>query len=245
MKKPDASNQLIPYLWPWTNFPSKDGMKLLPWLGQRKFSLFYILAIWIILAIVGFAPRRNCYEGEWNVVLQCNWMMWMGEFKTNFWHFIATSFTTAWFHNDFVHILFVTIFGFLFPVQSFEAQHGTKATVFIYFFTYLLIGLFNGSLFHVLSIHWPDVPVVSHAFSRAWMGGSVGVFALIGALSFFSRTKWFLYSLVLVFEVFNHFILGNNIYISFIHITSATFGWMQCWIWSAIISRKTLKTANA
>ncbi|MEQ9467190.1 MAG: hypothetical protein RLN88_07225, partial [Ekhidna sp.] len=78
---------------------------------------------------------------------------------------------------------------------------------------------------------WPEVDLFSRAFSRAWMGGSVGIFALMGGLSYFSSRKWFIYGLVFVFELFNYFILGNNIYISFIHITSASFGWIMCFIW--------------
>jgi len=62
------------------------------------------------------------------------------------------------------------------------------------------------------------------------MGGSVGIFALMGGLSFYSSKKWFIYSLVFVFELFNYFILGNNIYISFIHITSTSFGWIICFV---------------
>ena len=217
-------------MWPWSH-PTGAQYDLRGWLFSRKFSVTYLVIIWIILGVLGFAARRNCDTGPWQIVFQCNWTMWMIEYKTNFWHFLGTSLTTAWFHNDFVHILFVTLFGFLFPVQSFETQHGTKLTVFVYFFTYILIGLFNGSLFNYLVVEWPDVHLFSHAFSRAWMGGSVGIFGIIGGLSYFSGKKWFLYSLVFFFEVFNHFVLGNNVYISFIHITSTTFGWLQCWIW--------------
>ena len=225
------SSKWIPYMWPWNHPEGGRYRSFKSWVLSRKFSIFYLLVIWIVIATLGFAERRNCDTGPWQVVLQCNWSMWMAEYKTNFWHFMATSFTTPWFHNDFVHILFVTIFGFMFPVQSFETQYGTKATVFIYFFSYVLIALFNGALFNLSIEYWPEERLVSHAFSRAWMGGSVGIFAIMGGLSYLSGKRWFLYSLVFVFEVFNYFVLGNNIYISFIHITSASFGYIMCWIW--------------
>lgn len=203
-------------------------------MASRKFSISYLVIAWILISILGFAARRNCDTGPWQIVFQCHWSMWMIEFKNNFWHFLGTCLTTAWFHNDFVHILFVTIFGFMFPVQSFEAQHGTRLTAFVFFFTYVLVGLFTGSLFNFLITEWPDVHLFAHGFTRAWMGGSVGIFALIGGLSYFSSKKWFLYTLVFAFEVFNHFVLGNNVYISFIHVISSSFGWMQCWIWQMI-----------
>lgn len=218
-------------MWPWSHPSGIRFSNFGEWLKSRRFSVLYLVIIWLLLAVLGFAPKRNCDTGPWQMVFQCNWSMWMAEYKTNFWHFLSTSFTAPWFHNDFVHILFVTLFGFLFPVQSFEAQHGTRATVLIYFSSYVFIVLFNGWLFNTLIYYWPDVTLFSHAFTRGWMGGSVGIFALIGALSFFSSKKWFMYSLVFVFEVFNYFVIGNNIYISFIHITSTTFGWATSWAW--------------
>ena len=234
-----------PYMWPWSH-PTRSGYKgFLPWLNSRKFSVFYLVAIWVVLAVLGFAARRNCDEGPWQVVLQCDWSMWMAEFKTDFWHFMATSMTIPWIHNDFVHILFVTIFGFLFPVQSFEAQYGSKPTMLIYFSSYIFIALFNGSLFNTLVYYWPDIPLFSHAFSRAWMGGSVGIFALMGGLSYFSSKKWFLYGIVFVFELFNFFILGNNIYISFIHVTSSSYGWVVCWLWERSVQKKQAKLQAA
>ncbi len=216
-------------MWPWINPQGKSYGSFKSWVRSRKFSILYLLAIWVVLLVLGFAPRRNCDSGTWQEVLQCNWSMWMAEFKTNFWHFMATTLTIPWLHNDFVHILFVTIFGFLLAVQSFEAQYGTKSTILIYFSSYLFIALFCGVLFNTLIFFWPEEPLFMKAFSRAWMGGSVGIFALIGSLSYLSSKKWFLYSMVFVFELFNYFILGNNIYISFIHILSSSYGYVICW----------------
>ena len=229
-------------MWPWSNPVGMGYQNVIEWFKSRPFSILYVIIIWIVLAVLGFAAKRNCDVGPWQLVLQCNWSMWMAEYKTNFWHFLGTSFTAPWFHNDFVHILFVTLFGFFFPVQSFEAQHGTKATIVIYFMSYVFIVLFNGWLFNTLIAYWPNEKLFSHAFTRGWMGGSVGIFALIGGLSFFSSKRWFIYSLVFAFELFNYFIIGNNIYISFIHITSSTFGWIACWAWQSF--SKKLRTTS-
>ncbi|WP_420317664.1 rhomboid family intramembrane serine protease [Ekhidna sp.] len=230
-KKGKYAQRFIPYMWPWSH---PDGIKypnFWSWVMSRKFSLFYTLTIWVLLGILGYAARRNCDEGPWQIVFQCDWSVWMGEYKTNFWHFLGTSFTAPWFHNDLPHLLFVTFFGFFFPVQSFEAQHGTKATITIYFLSYVFVLLFVGWLFNTLLIYWPDVHGISYPFTRAWMGGSVGIFALIGGLSYFSKKKWFTLSLVLVFELINHFIIGMNYYISLYHICASLFGWFSCWIW--------------
>ena len=237
IRKNKYANKWIPYLWPWSH-PAGGGYKnFRAWACSRKFSFLYLIAIWIFLSVLGYAPRRNCDTGEWGAAFQCDWSMWMIEFKTDFWHFMATSFTIPWFHNDLAHVLFVTLF-FMLSVQSFEAQYGTRLTIAIYFASYLFIALFNGILFNTLIYFWPDEPLFEKAFSRAWMGGSVGIFALIGGLSFLSGKKWFLYSLILVFELFNHYVIGNNIYISFIHITSASFGYLVCWRWEKQITSR-------
>ncbi|MGL1888228.1 MAG: rhomboid family intramembrane serine protease [Reichenbachiella sp.] len=232
------NNRWVPYQWPWKDMYGKNYTSLKAWVLSRKFSIGYLLIVWALLAVLGFAPRRNC-DGPWEVQFMCYMTMWMLEFKTNFWHFIVTCFTTAWFHNDFVHILFVTIFGFLFPVQSFEEQFGTKSTIKIYFASYLFIGLFTGSLFNFLmmfdSIN--ETYFVANGFTRAWMGGSVGVFAIIGALSYFSSKKWFLWGMVFVFETFNHLVLGNNVHISFIHISCTSFGLAYCWVWDKYFNK--------
>lgn len=168
----------------------------------------------------------------------------MAQFEVDFWHFMATSLTTLWFHNDMVHVLFVILFGFLFPVQSFESQHGTLKTMVVYFFTYICIGLFMGSVWNYLIDVFPDNEFIIKGFTRAWMGGSVGVFGLIAALGYYSRKKWFMYSMIFTFEVFNHIVLGNNLYISYIHIMSGTFGWITIWIWDMIENRKQVDSAK-
>jgi len=232
------NNNWVPYQWPWKDKFGANYTSLKNWVFSRKFSIGYLAIVWILLAILGFATRRRC-EGSWETEFMCHWTMWMGEFKTDFPHFILTSFTTAWFHNDFVHILFVTIFGFLFPVQAFEEQFGTKNTIKIYFASYLFIGLFMGTIINTLALidGVKDSHFVINGFSRAWMGGSVGIFGIIGGLSYFSSKKWFLWSLVLFFEILNYSLLGNNIHISLIHISCVSFGWIYCWVWDRYLSK--------
>ncbi|PIB37278.1 hypothetical protein BFP72_18615 [Reichenbachiella sp. 5M10] len=219
----------VPYQWPWTDKYGNKMTSMKEWLWSRKFSIVYLIIVWILLGVFGFAARRHC-DGPWEIQFMCEMTMWMGHFTERFGHFMMTCFTTAWFHNDIQHILFVMIFGFFFPVQSYEAQHGTWNTIKIYFASYLFIGLYTGSLFNILLYYFPEAEFVTSGFSRTWMGGSVGIFAIIGGLSYHSSKKWFLWSLVFVFEIFNMSVLGNNAHISFIHISCATFGWVYSWV---------------
>ncbi|MCV9388598.1 rhomboid family intramembrane serine protease [Reichenbachiella ulvae] len=235
----------VPYQWPWTDKYGNNITSIKEWLISRKFTVSYLVIAWTILAIFGYAARRNC-DGPWEIQFMCEMTMWMEQFRTDFWHFLMTCFTTAWFHNDPQHIWFVTLFGFLFPVQSFEEQHGTWNTIKLYFASYLFIGLYTGSLFNFLQLYWPDTHFVSNGFNRTWMGGSVGIFAIIGSLSYFSSKKWFLWAMVTVFEVFNMTVIGNNVHISFIHISCASFGWVYSWVWDTyFLQKKKLATQTA
>jgi len=228
-KETDYRNNLVSYQWPWTDVHGRR-MSFKAWFWSRKFSILYLVVIWGIVAILGFGSTRNCHS-TWQLAFQCEQAIWMIEYKTAFGSFVQSFFTTPFFHNGIDHILFVMLFGIVMPVQSFEVQQGTKLTFGIFMLTYAMIGLFNGWLINFGNLHWPDVPFFVDGFERNWMGGSVGFYGIIGALSYTSRKKWVLMVLVLVFESFNRFVLGINPFIPFIHITSATFGFIQCWIW--------------
>ena len=224
------TKRLIPYQWPWTDNQGNLYPSIGTWAASRKFSLLYIIASVMIVAGLGFASRSNC-DGPWQIVFQCNWTMWMGQFHSDFWHFLLTCFTTAWFHNDLPHILFVAFFGFMFPVQSFEVQHGTKMTVILYFAIYLYIGLSLGACSHLLKFFVGETEFVIQIFKRSWMGGSAGIFGIIGAMANWSKKTWFLLALIVLFEVFSYNILGNNIYISIVHLNSTFFGFLFGYFW--------------
>ena len=49
----------------WTD---KDGnnMTIIEFISSRKFSIFFVLAIWIIVAILGFGSTKNCENYDHN-----------------------------------------------------------------------------------------------------------------------------------------------------------------------------------
>ncbi|MFY0626511.1 MAG: hypothetical protein JXR07_09460 [Reichenbachiella sp.] len=228
-EKYDYRNNLVPYQWPWTD-QHGNKMNWKSWLWTRKFSIFYLAVIWGIVGVLGYASTRNCYD-SWQLAYQCDQAIWMIEYKTDFLSFFMSFFTTPFFHNGLDHILFVSIFGMMMPVQSFEAQNGSKLTFGIFMLTYVMIGLFNGPLMNYSLEYWPESPLVLEGFERNWMGGSVGFYGIIGAMSYTSKKKWFLILMVVAFAAFNRFVLGINLFIPFIHITSAIFGFSLSWIW--------------
>lgn len=226
-KKP-TSQQLIPYQWFWTNTYGQR-MGFIEWLKSRTFTVGYLVIGWSIIGILGFASTRNCDE-TWQLAFACDRAIWMIKMVTEPMAYIFSWFTAPFFHNGLDHILFVSIFGFLMPVQSFEVQYGTKPTAIIFFVSYVVVGIFFGSLFNFGIAYWPESEFFQFGFVRNWMGGSVGFYALIGALAFTSRKQWFLLLLVAGFEVINLTIIGIDIHISFIHIISLTSGFITCWL---------------
>lgn len=204
-------------------------MNFRDWVWSRKFSIFYVVVIWSIVAVFDFASTRNCEE-TWQLAFACDQAIWMIKIYTKPLEFVMSWFTAPWFHNGLDHILFVTIFGFLLPVQSFEVQFGTKRTVLIFFTSYILISIFHGVLFNFGLQNWPESQFFAFGFERNWMGGSLGFYSIIGALSYCSRKKWFLIFLTGCFEIFNLFVIDIDIHISFIHLTSCLSGFMICWV---------------
>ena len=81
----------------------------------------------------------------------------------------------------------------------------------------------------------PETELFSQAMSRSWMGGSIGFFGILGALSHYSREKWLIPVILISFEIWNHFENGMNEYINIGHLCSALFGFV---IWGLYLKRK-------
>ncbi|WP_420580006.1 hypothetical protein [Reichenbachiella sp.] len=227
-RKKHTNQQLIPYQWFWTNVYG-ERMGFGAWAKSRPFTIAYLIIVWSIIGILGFASTRNCEE-TWQLAFACDRAIWMIKIVTEPLNYVMSWFTAPFFHNGLDHILFVSIFGFLMPVQSFEVQNGTKSTVIIFFVSYIFVGLFFGAFFNIGVGYWPDSEFFQFGFVRNWMGGSVGFYALIGALAYTSRKQWFLLVLIACFEVINLTVIGIDVHISFIHVMSATSGFLTCMI---------------
>lgn len=236
--KKHTNQQLIPYQWFWTNVYG-ERMGFAEWAKSRPFTILYLIIVWSIIGALGFASTRNC-EDTWQLAFACDRAIWMIKMVSEPLNYIMSWFTAPFFHNGLDHVLFVSIFGFLMPVQSFEVQNGTKSTLIIFFVSYIFVGVFFGIFFNVGLAYWPNVEFFSFGFERNWMGGSVGFYALIGALAFTSRKQWFLLLLIGCFEVINLTVIGIDVHISFIHVMSATSGFLTC----LVLKRIGLLVAN-
>ncbi|MEO9964576.1 MAG: hypothetical protein ABJF11_02235 [Reichenbachiella sp.] len=209
-------------LWPWS-IPGHKKASLKGVLWSRKYSSFYLMISWTLVALFGFASNRDC-DTSWQLSLLCDQAIWLIKLKTEPLTFMQSLITSAWIHNGLEHLLFVTFFGVILIVQSFEAHYGTRRTVLIFFASHTLIGITYALIFNIGLTWWPDSTFIGYGFERNWMGGSVGFFALIGAFSVLHQKGWILFITAAAFELINHFVLGTSIHISMIHLLCLLYG---------------------
>ncbi|SNS46751.1 hypothetical protein SAMN05421640_0270 [Ekhidna lutea] len=228
MKNPE-NNRIFPFVWPWKGVNNQT----LSWTQlakQKAFSISYLIVIWSIIGILGFASTRNC-EGSWQIALQCDFAFWVKNLREDPLIFVRNMFTTLFLHNGFDHILFVSVIGILIIVQSHEAIFGFKTTALIFISAYMTVAPFFGAFYTVGLDLYPDSQFMQFAFARNWMGGSIGMFQVYGALATKSRKPLVMLMIPVFFELFNLFVFGIDLHISLMHVMSTFVGYgLSLWL---------------
>lgn len=215
--------RVFPFVWPWRGV-NNQHLSLKELLKGKAFTLLYLIAIWSVIAILGFASTRNC-EGTWQLALQCEYAFWVKNLTESPLIFLRNLFTTPFLHNGLDHILFVSVLGFILIVQSHEAVFGPKVTALIFLSSYLTVAPFF-AIFYTVGIDlFPDSEFMQFAFVRNWLGGSIGMFQVYGALATRSCKPWIMLSIPLIFEMFNLTVLGIDLHISLMHIMASFLGY--------------------
>ncbi|MEQ8907124.1 hypothetical protein [Ekhidna sp.] len=215
--------RIFPFVWPWKG-ADNENVSLGKLIRLKSFSILYLIIIWSIIGILGFASTRNC-EGTWQLALQCDFAFWVKNLREAPLIFVRNMFTTLFLHNGFDHILFVSILGILVIVQSHEAIFGFKTTALIFLSAYLTVAPFFG-VFYTIGLNlFPDSVFMQFAFERNWMGGSIGMFQVYGALATKSRKPWIILMIPVVFEIFNLSVLGIDLHISLMHLMATFLGY--------------------
>ncbi len=220
--KQRAKNKLFPFVWPWKSAENKD-LQIAEIGRSRLFSTSYLIIIWVIIGVLGFASTRDC-EGSWQLAFQCEYAFWAKHLLESPFIYFRNGITTVFFHNGLDHILFVSVLGILLMIQSFEAHYGSKNTFLIFFSAYVLVAPILGSFYVVGLEFYPESWFFQFAFERNWMGGSLGMFQVYGALANKSRKPIVMLSAPIVFEAFNLSVLGIDPHISIMHLTSVFCG---------------------
>ena len=223
---------ILPLYWPWTN-TERRVLGIREFLRSRSFSLIYLSGIIAIWAPLGFGHWGSLRCETLGEQLACSSAIWPNKLVDAPHEFILSFFTSPRFHNDYPHIKFMII-SFVIFTQSFEAKAGSKATAAIFFGTLACSAIVAAIIFNTGSHFWPDNDTFVHPMTRSWMGGSIGLMGILGALSHHSRWKWLIPAILLTFEYWNREYNGISEYITWGHLSSAIFGFV---IWGLYLRR--------
>jgi len=218
-----------PMVWPW-----QDGQgKTMHWreaLSSRKFSISYLLFVGALFAMFGLGSRHCVTPSE---AFICDFTLWPNNLIDAPHLYVVSLFTSIWFHNSSDHILLVIVLLVIF-LQSAEVRIGTKRAMIALFSVHFLVALIITLYLH-LGLHfnpgdeWLDFGLNG----RNYMGGSVGLFGVVGVL--FSQIERPVAGALFYsgFEYWNAFIYqGASMYVILGHVTAFTLGFIlgQYWL---------------
>jgi len=217
----NENRPIWPMVWPW-----KDGQgRTLKWrdaLYSRQFSLSYLSVISLLYVWLGLGTSSCSTSSE---IIICDFAMWPYNLLEAPHVFLVSVFTSIWFHNSPDHILLVVIVIVLF-LQSAEVRIGRKRALIAMFGVQLsaalvmTIYLYMGTHFHPED-DWYHYGI----YGRNYMGGSVGLFGVVGVL--FTRIKRPIFGAMcyFAFEYWNAFIYhGASMYVVTGHATAFSLG---------------------
>ena len=216
----------LPWSWPWC---ALEGRPMRPWelFMSRKFAYGYLGIIWGIWLGHGVGPLDNCVDRGGG--LSGTGGIWPEDLYRAPLRFFASLLIGPIFHNSSEHILFITG-TFFWLVQSFEVRAGAVRTLILFFIgTAIAATLVSIGMVVAVQI-WPEDPVLTEGLARAWMGGSGGLFCIIGASSHQSRRRWLVPAIAVTFESWNYFLHGTSLFTSMGHMVAMTAGFL-IWGW--------------
>ncbi|HIH82876.1 MAG TPA: rhomboid family intramembrane serine protease [Candidatus Thalassarchaeaceae archaeon] len=147
--------------------------------------------------------------------------------------YVVTLFTSIWFHNGTDHILLVTVVVVIF-LQTAEVRIGTKRAMIAMFSVQVIVALIMTLYLYTGDYFNPEDGWYNHGIhNRNYMGGSVGLFGVVGVL--FSQIKRPIVGALFYsgFEFWNaHIYHGASMYVVLGHVTAFTLGFIlgQYWL---------------
>lgn len=217
------------FVQPWRGI-NNERIPLIEVVKSRRFSLGYLLVIWSIIGLLGFASTVDC-ESTWQYALQCEYSFWIKYLVDKPLIFIRNLFTTPFIHNGIDHILFVSVLGIIVIVQSHELLFGSKKTALIFFSSYFTVAPFFAIIYNIGIEIYSDSEFLNHVIGRSWVGGSIGMFQVYGSLATKARRPLIMLSIPVLFESFNLTVIGIHPQISIMHIMSCFVGFaLSLWL---------------
>ena len=224
----DSNRPTWPMVWPWqdgqgTNMDWSDA------LSSRRFTISYLLIIGVLYAMLGLGSRSCATSAE---AIICNFTLWPYNLTEAPHLYVFSLFTSIWFHNSSDHILLVVVVIVVF-LQSAEVRIGTKRAMIALFSVHCLVALII--TLYLYAGHYLDSTDDWFDFGlngRNYMGGSVGLFGVLGVL--FSQIKRPVVgaSFYFGFEFWNAYIYeGASMYVVLGHVTAFTLGFILGRYW--------------
>jgi membrane associated rhomboid family serine protease len=218
-----------PMVWPWN-----DGQGIrMHWrdaLNSRRFSVCYLLVIALLYALLGFGSHDCLTPSEMTI---CDFALWPYNLFEAPHIFVVSLFTSMWFHNSPDHILLVTVVVVVF-LQTAEVRIGTKRAMVAMFTVQALVALIMTLYLYTGDYLYPADSWYEFGIrERNYMGGSVGLFGVVGVL--FSRIKRPIAGALFYFgfEFWNaHIYHGAGMYVVLGHVAAFTLGFIlgQYWL---------------
>jgi len=223
-----ADRPVWPMIWPW-NDGQGDRMQWREALNSRRFSLSYLSVIALLYAWLGFGTS-DCSPTSGDII--CNLALWPYNIVEAPHIYVGTLFTSIWFHNNPDHILLVIVVIVVF-LQTAEVRIGTKRAMIAMFSVQVTVALIMTLYLYAGDYFNPEDGWYTRGIhSRNYMGGSVGLFGVVGVL--FSQIKRPIAGALFYsgFEFWNaHIYHGASIYVVLGHATAFTLGFMLGLYW--------------
>ena len=219
---------LWPIVWPWQDGQGRT-MKWRDALYSRWFSLSYLSVIGVLYALLGLGSSSCSPPSE---IIICDFALWPYNLFEAPHLFVVSVFTSIWFHNSSDHIILVVIVIVLF-LQSAEVRIGRKRAIIAMFSVQFAAAVIM-TLYLYAGNHFNPEDDWYHygIYSRNYMGGSVGLFGVVGVL--FARIKRPIFGAMcyFAFEYWNAFIYhGASMYVVTGHATSFSLGFLLGIYW--------------
>ncbi len=188
-----------------------------------------------VFAWVGFGSTVICETAAQRLI--CANAIWPRELVQNPLHFVLSFLTAPLFHNGLTHMLLIMV-CLMVVSQTAEIRLGTQRTITIFFFGQLAVGTLIALLLNVGASYSPSPSSSGLAawfhsgLSRNWMGGSVGLYFLMGALFARIERPILAVGIYLVLDMLNLFVLhGAASHTVLAHVMAVLLGVWIGWRW--------------
>ena len=223
-----TNHPVLPMVWPW-----QDGQgKTMYWrdaLISRRFSLVYLLIIGVLYAALGLGSSRCATPSE---AIICDFSLWPYNLFEAPHVYIFSLFTSIWFHNSSDHILLVVVVIVIF-LQSAEVRIGTKRAMIALFSVQFMVAFIITLYLHLGHHFYPEDDWFEFGLNgRTYMGGSVGLFGVVGVLFAQVKRPLIAAGIYFLFEFWNGWIYqGASMYVVTGHFTAFTLGFLIGTYW--------------